>query len=364
MYTSNGMLDSQKRVVIVCIPKKKQVATRPSGFRPLTLLNADLKLLARIVANRLKRWINVILHPQQFCGAHDNNIYGAIAALRETIAHSEQTNTQACILSLDFESAFDNIAHTYLMTIMEAYGFSNTFRDRIQQMYTNATSAVQINGHSSRPITIQCSIRQGCPLNMILFALCINPLLCMIDETLTQHRRGHRTPGPIIITYADDVTIILRSQDEILHVQEALRVYEAASGARLNLRKSQAMALGSWDTTIDVMGIPYISELSYLGTKMTPTIRNSAQRSWNVVTGLLKKHAQDTYHRALTIDNRIAYIQSCLLARVYTSHRCSRRLQIMSGKSTRLYRGSCGKVQSFVYRFPLYTGTRRGGVGT
>jgi hypothetical protein len=36
-----------------------------------------------------------------------------------------------------------------------------------------------------------------------------------------------------------------------------------------------------------------------------------------MVTGLLKKHAQDTYHRALTLDKRIAYIQSCLLARVW-----------------------------------------------
>jgi hypothetical protein len=118
----------------------------------------------------------------------------------------------------------------------------------------------------------------------------------MLDETLTHHRSGKRTPGPIIITYADDVTIILRPRDEIQHVREPLRIYEAASGARLNLNKSQATALGSWDTSIDVMGIPYETELSYLGTKMTSTMRNSAQRSWSVVTGLLKKHAQDAYH--------------------------------------------------------------------
>ena len=316
MYSRNGMLDSQKRGVIVCIPKK-QGAMRPSDYRPLTLLNADLKLLARIVATRLKRWISLLLHPQQFCGAHDNNIYGATAALRDTIALSEQTHAPACILSLDFESAFDNIAHSYLMTIMDAHGFSATFRGRIQQMYTNATSVVQLNGYISRTIRIQCSIRQGCPLSMLLFALCINPLLCMIDETLTRHRRGNRSLGPTIITYADDVTIILRSPDEIRHVQEALRVYEAASGARLNLCKSRAMALGSWDTSTDVMGMQYTSELSFLGTKMTATIRDSARRSWSVVTGLLKKHAQDTYHRALTLDNRIAYVNSCLLARVW-----------------------------------------------
>jgi hypothetical protein len=139
----------------------------------------------------------------------------------------------------------------------------------------------------------------------------------MLDETLTRHLRGKRTPGPTIITYADDVTIILKSRDEIQHVREALRIYEASSGARLNLRKSKAVALCTWDTSIDVMGIPYVTELSYLGTKMTSTIRNSSQRSWNLVTGMLKKHVQDTYHRALTLDKRLTYIQSFLLARVW-----------------------------------------------
>jgi hypothetical protein len=109
LRTRNGILDSQKRGVIVCIPKKP-APTRPTFSRPLTLLNADLKLLARIVANRLKRGIGVILHPRDFCGAYDN-IYGAVAALRDTIALSEQTNTPACIQSLGFAKAIDNFPH-------------------------------------------------------------------------------------------------------------------------------------------------------------------------------------------------------------------------------------------------------------
>jgi hypothetical protein len=68
----------------LCIPKKP-APTRPTDIRPLTLLNADLKILALLVPTRLKLRINIILHPHQFCGAHDN-IYGAITALRVTRA--------------------------------------------------------------------------------------------------------------------------------------------------------------------------------------------------------------------------------------------------------------------------------------
>jgi hypothetical protein len=150
------------------------------------------------------------MHPNQYCGAHDNNICGAINAIRETIANSELTNTPTYILRPDFKDAFENIAHTNLFSIMEAYGFSTTFRDKVQRMYTNATSSVQINGHISNPIPIKCSVLQGCPLSMILFTICINPFICMLEEMLKSTRREKRNPDPAIITYADDVTVILR----------------------------------------------------------------------------------------------------------------------------------------------------------
>jgi hypothetical protein len=47
----------------------------------------------------------------------------AIAAVREAVAYAE-TNNALCILSLDFEAAFDNISHTYLFKMLKAYGFS------------------------------------------------------------------------------------------------------------------------------------------------------------------------------------------------------------------------------------------------
>ena len=77
--------------------------------------------------------------------------------------------------------------------------------------------------------------------------------------------------------YEDDVTINLRSPKDIPIVHEALRCYEDASGANLNVQKSKAIALGSWDTSHTIMGIPYITELRLLGIKMTTTIQQSNQ---------------------------------------------------------------------------------------
>ena len=110
-------------------------------------MNSDFKLLSRIIANRLRPLLNDLLHPSQHCRVHHNNILGAIAAIRETIADAEISNTPTYILSLDFKEAFDNIAHSYLFAMLDNYGSSQRFQRRIQRMYEYATSSVQVNGY-------------------------------------------------------------------------------------------------------------------------------------------------------------------------------------------------------------------------
>ena len=113
MFMDEKLMDSQKHGIIVCL-KKIPRPNRPEDCRPLTLLNSDFKLLARIIANRIRPWINNLLHPIQHCGVQDNNILGTISAIRDTTAHAELTHTPVCILSLDIKGSFDNIAQSYL----------------------------------------------------------------------------------------------------------------------------------------------------------------------------------------------------------------------------------------------------------
>jgi hypothetical protein len=111
MYDT-GISDNQKHGV-VCVPKKPR-PTRPEDFRHLTLLNADLKLLTRILAKRLSPWLHTLLHHGQHCGINGRTSYEALATIREAIACTEYARTSMCILSLDFRNAFDNISHEYL----------------------------------------------------------------------------------------------------------------------------------------------------------------------------------------------------------------------------------------------------------
>ena len=88
-------------------------------------------------------------------------------------------------------------------------------------MYVNTTFSIQVNGHISSPLPIKCSVRQGCSLSMLLFALRLNPLLRMIDDNLPGVQTGNHSKRTAVIACADDVTVILRSPAEVPIVQEA-----------------------------------------------------------------------------------------------------------------------------------------------
>ena len=202
-------------------------------------------MFTRIIANRLRPWLSDILQKIQHCGLQENTVFEADAAVRNAAGYAEVTGTALCILSIAFKEAFDNILHSYLFAILRTYSFSERFHHRIKNMYEHATSSIQINRHRSIAIPILSSVRHGCPMSTLLFALCLNPLLRTIEENFTGIQIGRRRSKTTVIAYADDVTIFVTSQADITKIQEALLCYEAASGARVNIEKSRAIAIGA-----------------------------------------------------------------------------------------------------------------------
>jgi hypothetical protein len=152
---------------------------------------------------------------------------------------------------------------------------------------------------------------------MILYALCLNPLLCTLKKKLPGIRIGQSGPSAKVVAYADDVTIFVTSPADIPIIQEMLRSYEEASGAQVNIRKSKALALGPRDTSLQIMDIPYYNEIRILGFYVTSTVNATARRSWSTLTDRIHAQAHAAYARKLSLDRRIQYVHDYLLAKVW-----------------------------------------------
>ena len=67
MFLDRKLTAQQKHGVIVLCPKKTSPVV-PDDYRPITLLNNDYKIMARIIAGRFKPVLADLLHPSQHCG--------------------------------------------------------------------------------------------------------------------------------------------------------------------------------------------------------------------------------------------------------------------------------------------------------
>jgi len=141
MLRDRQLLERQKQGVILRITKNARPHT-PKDYRPITLLNRDYKILARLIAARWRSILAELLHPSQYCGVPGNTIFDAVATVRDAIAYAETTWRPLCLVSLEFKQVFDRISHTYLLTVLRSFGFGEGFIECIRMMYGNATSVI------------------------------------------------------------------------------------------------------------------------------------------------------------------------------------------------------------------------------
>ena len=96
----------------------------------------------------------------------------------------------------------------------------------------------------------------------------------------------------------------------------ALHCYEAATGERLNIRKSKIMGLSTWDVSVDILGIPFCNELRILGTQIT-TANQSANRSWALSAGTIGTRDREACYKTLNLDQRMLYVEKDLLDKAW-----------------------------------------------
>ena len=210
-------------------------------YRPITLFNTELNILARVLANRLQLVISDLI-PQQTYAVKGRSIQDNLHLIREVLEWIED-DTEAALISLDQSKAFDRVDHRFLATVLETAGFEPEFRRCISMMYHNPQVVVQVNGRRSRTFTIVHSTRQGCPLSPLLYVLAFEPLLRRLrDEGTNPALYGVPFAGPLtarVSAFADDITVFVSRPLDIKAVKKAVGEYERIAGTKVSFDKTK-----------------------------------------------------------------------------------------------------------------------------
>ena len=82
------------------------------GFRRLQAHNSELKILARVLANRLQLVISDLIGPEQTYVVKGRSIQDNLLLIREVL-EGIKADTEAALISLDQSKAFDRVDHRF-----------------------------------------------------------------------------------------------------------------------------------------------------------------------------------------------------------------------------------------------------------
>ena len=231
--------------VIKLIYKKKGEVFLLINYRPISLINVDIKILTKALANRLKYILPSIIHESQ-TAVYGRKIDQTIHKIRDLIDIANQEDEPAAFIFLDQEKAFDRVDHDFLYKTMRAFGIGDIFIQWVNMIYSNASAVVDVNGFLSKQIPLNRGVRQGCPLSALLYVLIIEVLAIQlrINPNIVGFRIGEEKF--VSAHYLDEATIIIKQNRCFKEVIKELSEYEESTGAKVNYQKTKGLWAGAW----------------------------------------------------------------------------------------------------------------------
>jgi hypothetical protein len=239
----------------LCPIYKKKDITKIENYRPITLLNTDHKLLTKALSFQLINHIKTMVHLDQASFIPGRSIFNHIRLTKIMIKYAEQMETNGAIIALDQEKAYDKINHLYLWKTLEAFNLPPAFHNTVRTLYKNASTTVTINGELSSRYHVTHGVRQGDPLSCFLFTLAIEPMACLLHNSL--NIIGFDILGLaeklIVNLFADDTVIYAHDRDSFDEIQQLLKLWCDASGAKFNMEKTEIIPIDTKEHQEDLI---------------------------------------------------------------------------------------------------------------
>ena len=208
-------------------------------LRPISLCNVIYKIVAKILANRLKVVLPNIISPTQGAFVVGRSIYDNILISNE-ILHYLHRKTQGRVgyaaLKVDMEKAYDRMEWAFLEKTMYKMGFHEHWVKIIMACVSSVCFRILHDGKEIGPIIPQRGLRQGDPLSPYLFIICVVALSSLIkSKEAAGHIHGCQiargAPSICHLFFADDCFIFFRANEaESYIIRHILAVYGEASG--------------------------------------------------------------------------------------------------------------------------------------
>ncbi|PKU70465.1 Putative ribonuclease H protein [Dendrobium catenatum] len=165
-----------KNTVVALIPKSPH-ASSVNDYRPISLCNTFYKIIAKLLANRMKMVMPYIIHPAQTGFIKNRIITDNIILASEILStFNKSAKNHVFCAKFDIHKAFDTVSREFILRHMQAKGFPPIFADDLLvfskadlQEAANLSKILNIFEKSSglkvNPLKSSILFSKNCPLD-------------------------------------------------------------------------------------------------------------------------------------------------------------------------------------------------------
>jgi hypothetical protein len=195
-FHRNGKLTKGLNSTFIALIPKVDSPQRLNDFRPISLVGSLDKILAKLLANRLRIVIGSVISETQTAFVKDRQILDGILIANEVVDEARRLKKELLLFKVDFEKAYDSVDWGYLDAVMGKMGFPTLWRKWIKECITTATASVLVNGSPTDEFPLERGLRQGDPLSPFLFLLAAEGLNVLMQAMVEGNRfKGYCVGG-------------------------------------------------------------------------------------------------------------------------------------------------------------------------
>ena len=232
-----------RRSVISLLEKPSGTPLTLKSWRPLSLLNVDNKLFAKILALRMQKALPSIHDFSQTGFIKGRYLAESIMKILEVVNKCKQEKLNALLVSFDFRKAFDTVEFSALKKALEVFGFGPKYIKLVNILFTDQLATVMNNGKWSSWFTPTRGARQGCCYSLGGFTLLVE-LLGIGLRSNPDIKGIHLGELEIkAVQFVDDLWSTIKT-DSLNATLIEIHKFSKFSGLQLNYDKCAVLKLG------------------------------------------------------------------------------------------------------------------------
>ena len=283
-------------VILIMLYKGKGKKSICSSYRGISLLEAVGKVFARLLLNRLEKYICPDVIPETQSGFRGGRgAVDMIFSARQLVEKSLEQRVPLCQAFVDLTKAFDTVNRDALWKVLSKFGCTPAFVDKFKDLHRNMKGRVNFNGQLTEELPIDNGVKQGDIPAPTLFSLYLTAVLwyAFHDCDKAVYIR-FRTSGKVFnlrrfqartmvtdglireLLYADDADLVTHSPEDLQDVMDRFSNACTSFGLTISTEKTKVMYTSvpgepALEHDIFVYGecLEVVKDFPYLGSKLS-----------------------------------------------------------------------------------------------